>query len=399
MMKRINVDRVYNETFYQFPKAFITDPKYKDMNDGSKIVYMLLKARSEYAMIRKQYDEKGDIYFTFSNKELANLTNYSERKVTSCKKELIDRNLLEQVQLGSNQKPRLYLGELDVDGVYEKPISSLTNSGVAKFASQNSTKSIENSAVSQNCNVQLLEGHGVAKFATPFGSEKTGENVDKSTLVENEISQTFSKSLEGHGIAKSATNIIYNNKLSDTSDTLIDTSKEQFMQIYSKSFLSKDLLLEIYVFKQDDKDGSELINRIYQSKRQVEKEIQVFIQSGIFKISGENYQEPLLNLFRRFIGQEKIRRSTEKNIIQHRLGYWYRLCENFWRACVRWENVEGKNCVLYGNGIPNVDEILDLEIQMREAQKSLNRKEFLKWMNGISIKESIIESSLFDFVN
>lgn len=133
-MRRINVGRLYNEFFFQFPKAFITDDKYKDLSDGAKIIYMLLKDRASVAILKKQYDEYGDVYFTFSNKELSQLSNYSERKVTSAKKELMDRGLLEQVQLGGKQKPRLYLGELDVDGVYEKPNLHLSESGVANFA-------------------------------------------------------------------------------------------------------------------------------------------------------------------------------------------------------------------------------------------------------------------------
>lgn len=379
-MKRMNIDRVYNATFYQFPKAFITDIKYKNMSDGAKIVYMLLKARSEVAMIRKQYDEKGDIFFTFSNKELAELTNYSERKVTNCKKELMEKDLLEQVQLGLNQKPRLYIGELDVDGVYEKPNPRLSE-----------TKN------SQTFIGQSVGAQGVAKSATPEKGCSSSENVDLSMFCHDGISQSFSQSVGTQGVAKSATNIINNNIQSDTNtDTLIDTSKDQFMQSYSKTFLSKELLSEIYVFKQNLTDASELINRIYQAKRQVEKESRMFTQNRCH-IAGENYQEALLQTFRRFVGQDKIRRATEKNVINQRLGYWYKTCVTFWQACLRWENVEGVENFMYGEHTPNPVEIADLEIKVKEAQMSLDNHEFMSWLHGRQQKVS--EISLFDYVN
>ncbi|WP_195757598.1 replication initiator protein A, partial [Enterococcus faecalis] len=42
--KFFNVNRIYNELFYQFPKVLIASDKYKKMSDSTKIAYMLLKA-------------------------------------------------------------------------------------------------------------------------------------------------------------------------------------------------------------------------------------------------------------------------------------------------------------------------------------------------------------------
>ena len=362
-MRRLNVGRLYNEFFFQFPKAFITDEKYKDLSDGAKIIYMLLKDRASVAILKKQYDEHGDVYFTFSNKELSQLSNYSERKVTSAKKELMDRGLLEQVQLGGKQKPRLYLGELDVDGVYEKPNLHLSESGVANFARQ----------------------------------EKI-ENRDRTGFSKLENSQNDTQSLESQRVANFATNIINNNKQSDTNiDTFIDTSKDQFINAYSKSFLSQELLGTIFAFKHDLKDARELIDRIYQAKRQVEKEARIFLQTSYQKIEGESYQIALLQTFNRFVGQEKIRRATEKNVINQRLGYWYKTCVTFWRACLRWESVEGLQSYMYGKGIADPLKIAELEIKVKQAQKSLDKQEFMAWLHGRQQKVS--EISLFDYVN
>lgn len=402
-MSRLNVGRVYNEFFFQFPKAFITDDKYKDLSDGAKIIYMLLKDRASVAILKNQYNEHGDIYFTFSNKELSQLSNYSERKVTSAKKELMDRGLLEQVQLGGNQKPILYLGELDVDGVYEKPNLHLSESGVANFATQTCEKNVENNEnIDKSAFLGNDEKENVCQSLVPqrvakFARQEKIENLDRTGFSKLENSKNDTQSLESQRVANFATNIINNNKQSDTNtDTFIDTSKDQFINAYSKSFLSKEFLEEIYVFKHDLTDATELINRIYQAKRQVEKDARKFLNS-YQKLTGENYQEALLQTFRRFVGQEKIRRSTEKNVITQRLGYWYKTCVTFWQACLRWENVEGVENFMYGEHTPNPVEIADLEIKVKEAQMSLDNHEFMSWLHGRQQKVS--EISLFDYVN
>ena len=68
--KFFNVNRIYNELFYQFPKVLIASDKYKKMSDSTKIAYMLLKARLEFAVQRNQVDENGHVYFTFTISEL-----------------------------------------------------------------------------------------------------------------------------------------------------------------------------------------------------------------------------------------------------------------------------------------------------------------------------------------
>jgi hypothetical protein len=402
-MRRLNVGRLYNEFFYQFPKAFITDPKYKDLSDSAKIIYMLLKDRASVAILKKQYDENGDVYFTFSNKELSQLSNYSERKVTSIKKELMDRDLLEQVQLGGKQKPRLYLGELDVDGVYEKPTPYSTENRVANFATLTSNldeehnQNADKSTLLENSEKENVRQSLVPQRVAKFARQEKVENLDRTGFSKLENSQNHSQSLESQRVANFATNIINNNKQSDTNtDTYIDTSKDQFINAYSKSFLSKEFLEEIYVFKHDLTDATELINRIYQAKRQVEKDARKFLNS-YQKLTGENYQEALLQTFRRFVGQEKIRRSTEKNVITQRLGYWYKTCVTFWQACLRWENVEGVENFMYGEHTPNSVEIANLEIKVKEAQMSLDNHEFMSWLHGRQQKVS--EISLFDYVN
>ena len=70
--KFFKADRVYNELFYQFPKVFIVSDEYKKMKDSTKIAYMLLKARLEIAISKRQIDEEGNVYFTYKTKSDSN---------------------------------------------------------------------------------------------------------------------------------------------------------------------------------------------------------------------------------------------------------------------------------------------------------------------------------------
>ena len=142
-------NRLYNELYYQYPKVFIESDTYKKLSEGSKIAYMLLKARSEIAVLKNQIDENGNLYFEFTGKELAQMMNCSERRVTDIKKELEAFNLLKQRKMGfnkrtgKNEKNRLYLAELEVtdQDIYlmqarEKSAETLDNSGLVNFAQE-----------------------------------------------------------------------------------------------------------------------------------------------------------------------------------------------------------------------------------------------------------------------
>ncbi|NTK79476.1 replication initiator protein A [Enterococcus faecium] len=113
-------DRVYNELFYQFPKVFIVSDEYKKMKDSTKIAYMLLKARLEIAISKRQIDEEGNVYFTYTTNELCSVLNCQKQKAIAIKKELESFGLLLQKQmgfnkqLGKNNPNRLYLAELNV---------------------------------------------------------------------------------------------------------------------------------------------------------------------------------------------------------------------------------------------------------------------------------------------
>lgn len=115
-----NVNQEYAEKFYQLPMVFFTNEKYKPLKLETKVAYAILKDRFSYSVKNNWVDDKGNIYFIFTNQELMNMLNCAKEKVVKIKKELEKANLLEQKRIGLNQPNKLYLlrPEVNADDVY-----------------------------------------------------------------------------------------------------------------------------------------------------------------------------------------------------------------------------------------------------------------------------------------
>ncbi|WP_427814954.1 replication initiator protein A (plasmid) [Enterococcus sp. 22-H-5-01] len=223
----LKANRSYNELFYQYPKVFIESKKYKSLSEGSKIAYMLLKARSEVAIYKNQIDANGNLYFEFTGKELAEMMNCSERRITSIKKELEDFCLLKQVKMGfnrhtqKNEKNRLYLAELEVsdNDIYSmqkrgKDIEVPENKGLANFASQyeqnEKDQYTDNTGGSNSVGVtkhlKTLDNSGLAKFAKEFNNNNLDTNrhlkdTDKDQAQEKLLLENFAEIMKDDSIA------------------------------------------------------------------------------------------------------------------------------------------------------------------------------------------------------
>lgn len=246
--KFFNVNRIYNELFYQFPKVLIASDKYKKMSDSTKIAYMLLKARLEFAVQRNQVDENGNVYFTFTISELGEVLDCGKQKVLAIKSQLEEYGLLYQKQmgfnktLGKNNPNRLYLAELEV-----------TENDIYQLQTFDDTMQ---------------------------------ENVDKS---------------EGMKIST-----VFNNLNTDTIDT-IDTEKErlqqqllleQFSEVQEHTFLNKDSLKFIAAFANTIQEAHEQVGTIIRAKTKVEKEYNIVL-------IGEDYQEEIDKCLRRVMHKIK----------------------------------------------------------------------------------------------
>ncbi|MDU5965522.1 MAG: replication initiator protein A [Actinomyces sp.] len=269
--KFFNVNRIYNELFYQFPKVLIASDKYKKMSDSTKIAYMLLKARLEFAVQRNQVDENGNVYFTFTISELGEVLDCGKQKVLAIKSQLEEYGLLYQKQmgfnktLGKNNPNRLYLAELEV-----------TENDIYQLQTFDDTMQ---------------------------------ENVDKS---------------EGMKIST-----VFNNLNTDTIDT-IDTEKErlqqqllldQFSEVQEHTFLNKDSLKFIATFSDTIQEAHEMVGSIIRAKTKVEKEYNVVL-------IGEDYQEEIDKCLRRVMHKIK----TDSTVKSPK-GLFYKSFYNLFVEC------------------------------------------------------------------
>lgn len=99
-----------NDDFMALPKAFVDIPYYRNMSVDSKYMYILLLDRAKLSFKNNWFDEDGNIYFSFKNDDLRRLTNIpSKQRLIKGKKELISKNLLEQIRFGQGKTNRLYI--------------------------------------------------------------------------------------------------------------------------------------------------------------------------------------------------------------------------------------------------------------------------------------------------
>ena len=179
----------YGMKYYQMPKVFFTNEKYKKLSNDAKILYALLHDRLQVSIKNKWIDSTNSLYFIFTNQKLSEILNVSPRKITTINKELLDTNLLDQKQKSFNAPFHLYLmkPEITVDDMYQM---NQTESGADLLR------------VSPEIDAAKEECSSVANFATleQSASDKGQNSVAKfATLEETAPNQP------SHSLANSAT--------------------------------------------------------------------------------------------------------------------------------------------------------------------------------------------------
>ena len=186
--KFYKADSVYGNLFFQFPKILMYGDQYKALSPMAKLAYMVLKDRLEYSLRNNWVDEDGNIYFVYTNTELKELFNCSEKTVIKTKKELEGLNLLRQKRMGFQPKAgkqlpnRLYLADLDVQAtdVYLRGEQPETAEPLAARRTVNSTvqhDTVEPLAARKAVN-STVQHDTVTKDAHAFATSRTVNSTD-----------------------------------------------------------------------------------------------------------------------------------------------------------------------------------------------------------------------------
>lgn len=308
-------DRIYNELFYQFPKVFIVSDEYRKMKDSTKIAYMLLKARLEIAINKRQIDEEGNVYFTYTTAELCNVLNCQKQKALSIKKELEKFGLLLQKQmgfnkhLGKNNPNRLYLSELNVS---ENDIYLLE-----KFDKEN------------RGNVDISEGMKII----PTNIEKSeATSLDYQEGMKIIPCQKVDKS-ESMKIIHESNN---NNKL-DTNRHNIDTKKtsnqnklllNNFVDIMKDSsiatFIPDNILNLIRTFSNTYEEAQQTVKTIHNAKHKAEESEDMIIVYEEIKYYGIDADKELyMTLLKAYQKQKTEKINNLQNLIFVYVKNWF----------------------------------------------------------------------------
>lgn len=112
----MKINEVKNNAFYQLPQ-WLFDPEYKDMSLRTKVVYALIFDRRSLSLENNWYDKNGDVYMYFTNQQMMEKLNCSEKTIISSKKELEKYGLIKEVRQGVNRPNRLYInGTVKITG-------------------------------------------------------------------------------------------------------------------------------------------------------------------------------------------------------------------------------------------------------------------------------------------
>lgn len=256
-------DRVYNELYYQFPKVFLVSDEYRKMSDSTKIAYMLLKARLQAAIAKKQIDENGNIYFTYTTAELCRVLNCQKQKAIKIKKDLENFGLLLQKDMGFNKQKgkynanRLYLAELEVT---ENDIYLLEKFDSDNKENTDSQQGMKIIPCSQNSNDGESHAAQEGMKITP------SQNVNKSEGVKiiHELNNSKPLDTERYNIDS--------NKIAQQDQLLLQNLEKIILSRDAKTFIPERVFVLIRTFSNTFEEAEKTVKAIHNAKASAEKE-------------------------------------------------------------------------------------------------------------------------------
>lgn len=331
-MADITIDQLSTQTFYQIPEIFFTriqhnengyiklTSSYTGLSSDAKLAYGALYNRCKLSISsfqkgnRDYVDENGAVFLIFTVSDLMLLLDKGKMKVTKIKKELQEHGLLREVRQGLNKPNRLYLQLVDanleivehysIDGELLKRIDAFGKVLYEKECDIEKTpKPLGNSGSPQN------------------GRPQNGlQNVHKTDGINTERSQTESS---------------YDTNRYEGESSLSGLSISEAFKMGQHGFLSPQLVQKLSLF---GKDAKILENKIYQSKRQVEKNYNNLLANQ--EIYGEVWLQDLERELDKLIFKIKTGEAEEKPI-QNIPAYFYKMMIRFWKMALLIEKEQG----------------------------------------------------------
>ncbi len=325
-MADITIDQLATLTFYQIPEIFFTriqhnengyvklTSSYTGLSSDAKLAYGALYNRCKLSISsfqkgnRDYVDENGAVFLIFTVSDLMLLLDKGKMKVTKIKKELQEHGLLREVRQGLNKPNRLYLQLVDANLEIVEHYSS---------------------------NGELL------KRVNAFGKvlyEKVPQSLDNSESIKNGRPQNELQNVhesDGINTERSQTESSYDTNRYEDESSLSDLSIAEAFKMGQHGFLSPQLVQKLSLF---GKDAKILENKIYQAKRQVEKNYNNLLANQ--EIYGEVWLQDLERELDKLIFKIKTGEAEGKPI-QNVPAYFYKMMIRFWKMALLIEKEQG----------------------------------------------------------
>ena len=325
-MADITIDQLATLTFYQIPEIFFTriqhnengyvklTSSYTGLSSDAKLAYGALYNRCKLSISsfqkgnRDYVDENGAVFLIFTVSDLMLLLDKGKMKVTKIKKELQEHGLLREVRQGLNKPNRLYLQLVDA-------------------------------------NLEIVEHYSadgeLLKRVNAFGKvlyEKVPQSIGNSESIKNGRPQNGLQNVhesDGINTEKSKIDTLYDTNRYEGESSLSDLSISEAFKMGQHAFLSSQLVQKLSLF---GKDAKILENKIYQAKRQVEKNYNNLLADQ--EIYGEVWLQDLERELDKLIFKIKTGEAEEKPI-QNVPAYFYKMMIRFWKMALLIEKEHG----------------------------------------------------------
>ena len=325
-MADITIDQLATLTFYQIPEIFFTriqhnengyvklTSSYTGLSSDAKLAYGALYNRCKLSISsfqkgnRDYVDENGAVFLIFTVSDLMLLLDKGKMKVTKIKKELQEHGLLREVRQGLNKPNRLYLQLVDA-------------------------------------NLEIVEHYSadgeLLKRVNAFGKvlyEKVPQSIGNSESIKNGRPQNGLQNVhesDGINTEKSKIDTLYDTNRYEGESSLSDLSISEAFKMGQHAFLSSQLVQKLSLF---GKDAKILENKIYQSKRQVEKNYNNLLADQ--EIYGEVWLQDLERELDKLIFKIKTGEAEGKSI-QNVPAYFYKMMIRFWKMALLIEKEHG----------------------------------------------------------
>ena len=331
-MADITIDQLATLTFYQIPEIFFTriqynengyvklTSSYTDLSSDAKLAYGALYNRCKLSISsfqkgnRDYVDENGAVFLIFTVSDLMLLLDKGKMKVTKIKKELQEHGLLREVRQGLNKPNRLYLQLVDANLEIVEHYS--IDGELLKR-----TDAFGKVLYEKECDIE--------KTPKPLGNSGSPQNGRPQNGLQN-VHKT-----DGINTEKSKTDNLYDTNRYEDESALSDLSISEAFKMGQHGFLSPQLVQKLSLF---GKDAKILENKIYQAKRQVEKNYNNLLADQ--EIYGEVWLQDLERELDKLIFKIKTGEAEEKPI-QNVPAYFYKMMIRFWKMALLIEKENG----------------------------------------------------------